>query len=198
MAKKATLDVLDIQPDEIGIEKPAETLESQDGQEGAPDQSVSRSLFSRWIRRPLFWILSLGLLVLVSILFLFWGFYYVPESKPQAEQKITPVAPPPPAPATEQMILAGFVVDLKDNQGMARIIFCDVALDVLKGKTAGSSSSGTDSRNLIYTTLKEKRVSELLSQEGRNRLKTELKDALNGLLGKGFVSNVYLTRFEIY
>jgi len=199
MAKKATLDVLDIKSDEVDAEKqPEDDIEVEKEPEEAPAPPARKFSFSlpRWAQRPLVWVLSLGSVALVSIVALSFWYFNTPVSKPAVAHK-TP--PPALAPATEKMIpLAGLVVDLKDDRGAARIIFCDAALDLGKSQKVGANGNWVDARNIVYTTMKEKKVSELLSPGGRNRLKMELKDAINRLLGENFVSHIYFPRFEIF
>lgn len=199
MAKKATLDVLDIQTDEVEAEKQPEgdtelEKEPEDGS-GQRARGFSFSL-PGWARRPLFWIPALGGVALVLVVALSLWFFYAPATKPAAARK---AAPPAPAPATEKVVeLAGFVVDLKDERGAARLIFCDAALDLEKKQKAGAHGTWLDARNIIYMTMKEKKVGELLSVDGKNRLKMDLKEALNRELGANFVSHIYFTRFEIF
>ena len=77
-------------------------------------------------------------------------------------------------------------------------VFCDVALDLEKPRTAQViDSDRVDVRNVIYTLLKKETVKEGLSPEGRGHLKERLKNELNDLFGENLVKNIYFTRYEV-
>mgnify|MGYP001420721965 CR=1 FL=1 len=198
MAKKATLDVLDIQVDEIATEKEQDPV-AQENEAEAPSAQAPRRLsvlLKSWLCRPMVWIPLLGLLALVPIVLLIVSF----QEGSEKSQTISE-APPPEVQVSspgEFVVLAGFVIDLKDDRGAAKVVFCDAVLNLEKSQKPGVDRNWAESRNLIYLKLKKKKAHELLSLEGRNRLKMELKDDLNGLLGENLIKSVYFTRFEIF
>lgn len=202
MAKKAKLDILEISTDEKGEGTPPDdvTLEKDgvviSGEERTDGESSSR--IKAWLYKPLFWIILLSTLLLVSITGIsIWFFYYDDDSKMPVMQEGQSI-PGTSAPVKEKMVLFdNFVADLQDEKGNIRIVFCDIALEMEKVEVPDTLSGRVDVRNLIYTTLKRKKTEEVLSPEMRKRLKTELKTELNGLLGENLVKDVYFTRVEV-
>ncbi len=65
-----------------------------------------------------------------------------------------------------------------------------------KGEKEGSSEEAK-ARDAIITVLSRKRFSELLTESGKTRLKSELKNALNSRLKDIEVVNVYFTSFAM-
>lgn len=200
MAKKATLDVLDIQVDEIAAAKQQEDTIALDKEAGAPaGQQAPRRLsvlLKGLLFRPMVWMPLLGLLVLVPIVLLVVSFQEGVEKSREVSKAPSPkVQAPTPG---EFVVLAGFVVDLKDDRGAAKVVFCDAVLNLEKSEKTVADRNWADGRNLIYMKLKTKKAHELLSLEDRKRLKIELRDDLNGLLGASLIKSVYFTRFEIF
>ncbi|MCE5282412.1 MAG: flagellar basal body-associated FliL family protein [Deltaproteobacteria bacterium] len=200
MAKKATLDVLDIQVDEIAAEKQQEDTLALDKEAEAPaGQQAPRRLFvllKRLLFRPMVWMPLLGLLVLVPLVIMVVSFHDGSEKSREVSKAPSPkVQAPTPG---EFVVLAGFVIDLKDDRGAAKVVFCDAVLNLEKSEKTVADRNWADGRNLIYMKLKKKKPHELLSPEDRNRLKIELRDDLNGLLGANLIKSVYFTRFEIF
>lgn len=199
MAKKATLDILDIKVDEIEQEEP-----QGDAVPEIAKADLSGSLFGRlltllgqWCRNWLFWVILAGAALSIAAVLAF-----LLQAGPAKKTSVVPEKAPPvgaAAPASGQTILlTGFVVDLKDDRGSARVVFCDMALRLERMHKEEAGRGWVESRNLIHAVLKRKKVRELLLADDRNRLKIELKDRLNTLLGENSVKDVYFTRFEIF
>ncbi|TRZ50000.1 hypothetical protein D4S03_07485 [bacterium] len=89
------------------------------------------------------------------------------------------------------------VVDQKDEKGNIRIVFCDVALELVNHKTSAIDGDRIDVRSVIYAVLKKEPAQEGLSPVGRGRLKEKLKNELNGFFGANLVKDVYFTRYEL-
>lgn len=200
MAKKATLDILDIKIDEVQKEEPADDLAPETGMGDTSGQPLRRllALLGRWRRSRLFWFLLLGAAFLITAAVLTFLVYDGPANRTSAVPQKAPSAGATTAAANKAILLPGFVVDLKDDRGLARVIFCDVALDLERLPKGEAAGGWVESRNLIHAMLKRKKVRELLLPEDRKRLKIELKEQLNALLGENSVRDVYFTRFEIF
>lgn len=95
--------------------------------------------------------------------------------------------------------LPEFIVNLADTDE-PRYLKVDVVLEVdrksKKGEKEGSSEEAK-ARDAIITVLSRKHFSELLTESGKTRLKSELKKALNSRLKDIEVVNVYFTSFAM-
>lgn len=90
-----------------------------------------------------------------------------------------------------------FIIDLKDKTGKSKILMCDVVFDVSEGKNTAELENRKDIRSLICQTATGKNAVVLRSIEERKRLKKELLQELNKMLGEGIVKNVYFTNYLI-
>jgi flagellar basal body-associated protein FliL len=201
MAKKAKLDILEITIDEKSEDKPSEEIILEEKEDKGSDEkqadAVILSKLKRWVRKPLFWIMLISVVVLGLIAGIFISLNKGIEERGPVEQKKRAVAGI--ADPSERMVLFdGFVIDQKDENGNISIVFCDVVLELDKPKTAKDvDSNRVDVRNVIHTLLKKEPVKESLSLEGRTRLKERLKNELNNLFGDNLVKNIYFTRYEM-
>lgn len=202
MAKKAKLDILEITIDEKSEDKLHDdiTLEERED-EGSDEKRAGSDILSKvkgWVRKPLFWIMLISMVMLGLIAGIFISLNEGMDKRGPVEQKKRTVSGIP-APAEGKMALfEGFVVDQKDEKGNIWIVFCDVALELDKPKTAKAvDSDRVDVRNVIYTLLKQETAKEGLSPEGKTRLKERLKNELNNLFGENLVKNIYFTRYEM-
>ena len=90
-----------------------------------------------------------------------------------------------------------FIIDLKDKNGKSKILLCDLAFDLSEDKVITELETDEDIRSIIYLTAKTKSAVALKSIEERKRLKKELLQELNKMLGEGIVKNVYFTNYLI-
>ena len=74
---------------------------------------------------------------------------------------------------------------------------CDVVFDVSEAGNIAELENREDIRNLIYQTATGKNALVLRSIEERKRLKKELLQEANKMLGDGIVKNVYFTNYVI-
>jgi flagellar basal body-associated protein FliL len=201
MAKKAKLDILEITIDENSEDKSSDEiiLEDKDAK-GSDEKHADVAILSKlkgWVRKPLFWIMLVSVVMLGLIAGIFISLNKGIEERGPVEQKkrsITAI----PAPAEGMVLFEGFVIDQKDEKGNIWIVFCDVALELEQHKIAKDVDSvRVDVRNIIYTILKKETVKEGLSLEGRTRLKERLKNELNSQFGDNLVKNIYFTRYEL-
>jgi flagellar basal body-associated protein FliL len=201
MAKKAKLDILEITIDEKSEDKPSDEIILEEKEDkGSNAKHADAAILSKlkgWMRKPLFWIMLVSVVMLGLIAGIFISLNRGIEKRGPVEQKNQTVTAIP-APAEGMVLFEGFVIDQKDEKGNIWIVFCDVALELDKPKTANDvDSDRVDVRNVIYTLLKKETVKEGLSPEGRTRLKERLKNELNSLFGDNLVKNIYFTRYEM-
>ena len=201
MAKKAKLDILEITIDEKSEDKLSNEIILEEKEDmGSDEKRADVAILSKlkgWVRKPLFWIVLISVVVLGLIAGIFISLNKGIEERGPVEQKNLAVTGIP-APAEGMVLFKGFVIDQKDEKGNIWIVFCDVALELDKPKTAKDvDSDRVDVRNVIYTLLKKETVKESLSPEGRTRLKERMKNELNSLFGDNLVKNIYFTRYEI-
>jgi len=90
-----------------------------------------------------------------------------------------------------------FIIDLKDRAGKSKILMCDVVFDVSEAVNIAELESREDIRNMIYQTATEKNAVVLRSMEERKKLKKELLQEANKMLGDGVIKNVYFTNYLI-
>jgi flagellar basal body-associated protein FliL len=201
MAKKAKLDILEITIDEKSEDKPSDEIILEEKEDkGSDKKRADAAIWSNlkgWVRKPLFWIMPVSVVMLGLIAGIFISLNKGIEERGPVEKKNRAVTEIP-APAEGTVLFEGFVIDQKDEKGNIWIVFCDVALELDNPKTAkGVDSDRVDVRNVIYTLLKKETVKEGLSPEGRTRLKERLKNELNSLFGDNLVKNIYFTRYEM-
>lgn len=202
MAKKAKIDLLDIQ-----INEPDETSSRDNVVPDALRDETRGDKKLAWIRA---WIgrlvggrskVPLILVVTVLSVAIAGGSIWVYVGKGKKES--VPVTTPADAgktvtPAGERFVpFDHFVVDLRDNKGNIRIAFCDIAVELEQPRAAGAADERVDVRNVIYAVLKRRLIIDGQSPEGRELIKIELKNEINRLLGEKTVKNVYITRFEV-
>ncbi|PKN77299.1 MAG: hypothetical protein CVU52_01095 [Deltaproteobacteria bacterium HGW-Deltaproteobacteria-10] len=90
-----------------------------------------------------------------------------------------------------------FIIDLKDKTGKSKILMCDVVVDVSDSVKIAELENRSDIRNIIYSTATVKNAVVLRSIEERKRLKQEMLQELNKMLGDGIVKSVYFTNYVI-
>lgn len=91
-----------------------------------------------------------------------------------------------------------FIVNLADGAHYAKVT---IALGL--GKPLGGEGGKLEPkvlapiRDTVITVLSSKSMGQLVSREGKEKLKSELKDKLNELLGKDMVKQVYFTSLTL-
>ena len=202
MAKKAKLDILEIAIDKKNEDElPDDIIITEREDKVSDEKQTCKNIISKvkgWVRKPLFWVMLISVVMLGSIAGIFISIYEGRDARGPVEQKKRTHSAEP-VPAEEKMVLLdGFVVDQKDEKGNIWIVFCDVALELEKHGTAKAvDSDRVDLRNVIYNLLKKETVKEGLSPEGRSHLKERMKKELNNLIGENLVKSIYFTRFEV-
>ena len=173
MAKKAKLDILEITIDEKSEDKLHDDITLEAKEEESDEKRSGLDILSKikgWVRKPLFWIMLISVVMLGLIGGIFISLNEGMDEKGPVEQKKRAVSGIP-VPAEVKMVLSE------------------------TAKTVDSDR--VDVRNVIYTLLKQETVKEGLSSEGKTRLKERLRNELNNLFGENLIKNIYFTRYEM-
>ena len=204
MAKKAKLDILDINTNEENKVPDQDDIRDDVVLDLLTDKAETEKKTDRilpwirglWPRNRKTWFILTGSVLLTAAAGISIWFYSCEEKKEPVSLK--QVVPKTAIPVDHKLALfGGFAIDLKDEKGNIRIAFCDIAVEMEKPQAAGAMVDRIDLRNVIYTVLKKKIAVDGPSPEGRHRIKTELKNEMNRLLGEKFIKDVYFTRFEV-
>jgi len=93
--------------------------------------------------------------------------------------------------------LKDFIVDLKDSGGNNHVLMFDVVLDIKGEYKQTYNEDSYVLRNAIYKVAKSQNPIALRSVEERKKLKKDMGDALEKILGEGTVKNIYFTTYFI-
>ncbi len=202
MVEKAKLDVLENLPD----------IEITDIKIQSEELSLPVVVKEKWAFNKLFLIAAPALIVVLVITGVLW--FYLTRTDP----KVAKIKSSPPVAAVEkksvqdEVIVAkaaiepikvnnvyfkDFIIDLKDRTGKSKILMCDVVFDVSDSVKIAELENRSDIRNIIYSTTTAKNAVVLRSIEERKRLKQEMMQELNKILGDGIVKSVYFTNYVI-
>lgn len=100
------------------------------------------------------------------------------------------------------MELDEFVVNLADGSHYAKVTIA-LGLEKPLGEGGGHGGGGNDPkllapiRDTVITVISSKSMSQLVSTEGKEKLKEDLKEKLNKLLGDEVVKQVYFTSLTL-
>jgi len=197
MVKKAELDILDIEIDEkVDVPKAEDVpLKETAHEEGTATDQTFLDRLRIWARKPLFWIIVAALPLIGIVAGLTFWMLYEPGSSVSAK-KMTDATVTGAIKKGNIASFEGFVVDLMDEKSNTRIVLCDITLELQVTRDVGAIESRPGARNAVYMFLKNRKVQELLTVEGRNGLKEDFKDELNRFFGENIVKNVYFSRVE--
>src|SRR4030042_5127989 len=120
MAKKAKLDILEITIDEKSEDKLHDDITLEEKEEESDEKRSGLDILSKvkgWVRKPLFWIILISVVMLGLIGGIFISLNEGMDEKGPVEQKKRAVSGIP-VPAEVKMVLfEGFVVDQRDEKG---------------------------------------------------------------------------------
>jgi flagellar basal body-associated protein FliL len=185
MAKKVTLDTLDIEETSVSIHEEPE-LTKEDAQ-GPPVRRFSAT----WLRP-----VGIAAAVLSCILvFSFW--WFLPR-----EQTRRPAVPKAVAPAAQPanpnlQALNGFLIPLTAVKGNQRIVLLDMVFELNDGKQGQFTQNIVRIRSSVYQTVKGKTVDAVVSRGSLELLKGEMVAELERYLGKEMIKNIYFTKYIV-
>lgn len=183
MKQKAQIDILDlplIEGDEVptGI-----TLDS----EPAPPQEVKNNT-----NKKLYWIISLSIITIITAV-IAGSFIWFHKSE---KKTIAPVvATGIPGQKLYMAVMDDFNVDVKDDKGNIRLLSCGFLLEMAPHEDGKSLEAKLEIRKLIFDTLHKRKVSDLISNDGKKEIKKEITDGVNRMLGADKVKETYITKF---
>jgi flagellar basal body-associated protein FliL len=187
MARKASLDILEIESSEpLNVLAPKDEA-PEEGSASAPAPAVLKK--KRFLK---FWIVSGSVAAVILTASVFWLVLRGPESAPQSRR----IQAGPEARISGAMAnLLGFYVDLRDDQGRIRILACDVRLVISDREDPERLEARPDLRIAIYRAVQGISYARLVDPMGFQHLKTAVFREMKRMLGPGVVYEVYLTNF---
>lgn len=93
--------------------------------------------------------------------------------------------------------LKDFIIDLKDKAGKSKILLCDIVFDLTEEKNTVELGNRKDIRKLVCQTAASRNAIVLRSIEERRKLKNELREEVNKMLGGEIVKNIYFLNYVI-
>lgn len=93
--------------------------------------------------------------------------------------------------------LKDFIIDLKDKAGKSKILLCDIVFDLTEEKNTVELENRKDIRKLVCQTAASRNAIVLRSIEERRKLKNELREEVNKMLGGEIVKNIYFLNYVI-
>jgi flagellar basal body-associated protein FliL len=199
MVRKAKLDQFDAP--EID---PIVTPPSEEGPEEATEQAEAvtwpkrlaglLSLFSslRRVPRKMVMIYLAACIIAVVIIAVVGVFTFSGDTPPLKAASSVSVPR-----LTDTVYLKNFVIDCIDSRNTLRVVSCDVAV-ILRERCDISRLEGDPRiRETIYRVAKQNGAGQLAAAVNRNRVKREMEESLNQLLGGNIVRFVYFTKLVI-
>ncbi|MGZ3725292.1 MAG: flagellar basal body-associated FliL family protein [Pseudobdellovibrio sp.] len=142
-----------------------------------------------------------NMLVVAFVGFMIWKGRKIEEAKPgiekaiEGENKTTAEEKAAPEDVGKVIPLETFVVNLAGSKGR-KVLKVNMELEV-KGADVEKEIENRKAqiRDFILIILSSKSYEEVSVKDGRESLKTEIKDNINSFLSKGKILNVYITEF---
>ncbi len=186
MKQKAQIDIIDVHVPDSDLTPEVEATPAVPPPEPASGTPVGKR--GRWIMAAT----GLAIFVIAALVTL-WYFTATSVHKgPQEEQKAVPVAA---AAAPEKLPLSNFYVEVQDEQGRARILRCSLILDIDVRERPALLAKEVTIRNRIYKIIARRSAALLLVPDEKKRLKKDITDELNTLLGQNVIKDVYFDQF---
>lgn len=187
MAKKASLDILDIESSEpLNIPSPKGAA-PEDESASAPGPAVLKK--KRFLRfRIVFGTFAAVILTVLISWFVLRG----PEAgrQPRSVQAESEARIP-----GSMANFLRFYVDLSDDQGRIRILACDIRLVISDREDPERLEARPDLRIAIYRAIQGISYARLVDPMGFQHLKAAVFREMKRMLGPGVVNEVYLTNF---
>jgi flagellar basal body-associated protein FliL len=185
MAKKVTLDTLDIEETSVSLrEEPA-------GVKMEEDKPPARWFSSIWLR-----ISCIALLMLFCVIgFSYW---WISSKKPVPPASVQMVLGPSSFRGSQNVeFMNDFFIPLKVDKKDQRIMMFDLAFELNTGQQVLFMGNMVRIRSSIYQMVSNKTVNVALSPGSMNLLRDEITTELEKYLGKGTIKNIYFTRYIV-
>ncbi len=187
MKQKAQIDIIDISIPESDLRLETEDYDLAVAQ---PPESPPPGKG----RKRLLWFAGGFILVVVASVMVWYLLTELSYEGPKPERR---VAVPVAKPVSDRLTLNDFFIEVRDDQGKARILHCGVVLDIDGNKQQDLSSRELEMRKVIFKILGSRSLAVLLRPEERKGLKKEISEELNRLLGPGAVREVNFEKYLI-
>ena len=144
-------------------------------------------------------LLVLNMLVVAFVGYMVWKGRKVEEARPGIEKAIEgenhtqAVEAQEPADVGQVIPLETFVVNLAGSKGR-KVLKVNMELEVKGAEVVKEiDNRKAQIRDFIIIILSSKSYEEVSAKDGKEALKTEIKDNINSFLSKGKITNVYFT-----
>lgn len=187
MAKKVTLDTLDIEETSVSIQVEAEPTE-----EDEPKAPVSR-FPSAWLRP-----IPIGITVAVlsgTLLFSYWMWFSKAPPQRHLASKASVPASLPVNPNIQAV--SDLFIPLKADKGSQRMVMVDLVFELNNGQQALFMQNMVRIRSGIYQTFNRKTADVVVARGSLEVLKAEMMAELEKHLGKERIKNIYFTKFIV-
>jgi flagellar basal body-associated protein FliL len=185
MAKKVTLDTLDIEETSVSLRGEPEGVKTEE------------------CRPPIMWFASMWFRVsCIAFLIVFcviglssWWISSKKPVPPAAAQKVLHRAPSQGNQSVE--CVNDFFIPLKVDKEDQRIMMFDLAFELNAGQQGLLLGNMVRIRSSIYQMVSKKTVNVVLSPRSMNLLRDEIMTELEKYLGKGTIKNIYFTKYIV-
>jgi len=185
MKQKAHIDIIDVKiPD-------SDLVPETDAQRVPPAAPASETPIRK--RGRLIWVATgLSIFVFAALVSLWYFATASFHTGRQGEKKAVPIAA---VTAPDKLPLDDFFVEVQDGQGQARILRCSLILDIGGQERQALLAKEVAIRNRIYQIIGRRSAPGLLAPEEKKRLKKDITDELNSLLGPNVIKDVYFDQY---
>ena len=183
MAKKVTLDTLDIEETSMSLREESVEVKTEE------DKPPVRWFDTRWSRVSC---------IAVFTLFCITGFSYwwISSKKPMPSASVQNVLAPASLRGNQNVeFVNDFLIPLKVDKEDQRIILFDLAFELNTGQQGLFTENMVRIRSSIYQAVSKKTVKVALGPGSMNLLRDEIMTELENFLGKGTIKNIYFTRY---
>jgi len=184
MRKKARIDVLDIQePEELEEELPPR--EEEPTEEEPEAKSRLRSL--NW---KILIFIALSLCVAAFATLSIYHFLSQPKKVSERAATATPITP-------VLLEVKDLSCVVSDAAGNSRLLMFEVTIVPAPGKSLVWNVDSPELRSLIIQIVTESPLTELLTAQGREKVKERIRESLEHAQGSGSVNAVFITSWKL-
>jgi flagellar basal body-associated protein FliL len=191
MARKAKLDILEIQTEDQPVDAEPSQIPELD-----PESQQPHPLKGRLQKK-----LVMACAIVTGVCFIAVGvvFFWIRTGKNNITSQPDTRRPATVIDATQHNVanLDNFVIDYREQGGAVRIVMFALAVELNGSVKKDAVENRVELRGDIYTLSKKKSVGSLFSLEERGALRNEIAAELEKRLGAGAVKAVYFTKFYI-
>jgi flagellar basal body-associated protein FliL len=185
MAKKVTLDTLDIEETSVSLRGEPEGVKTEEY------KPPIRWFASMWFRAS-----CIAFLMVFCIIGL--SSWWISSKKPVPSVAAQKVLGPAPSQGIKSIeFMNDFFIPLKVDKEDQRIMMFDLAFELNTGQQGLFMGNMVRIRSSIYQMVSKKTVNVVLSPRSMNLLRDEIMTELEYYLGKGTIKNIYFTKYIV-